>query len=313
MTKKLTTSEYIITCQKKHGDRFDYSETSYNGYSNEISVICKTHGRFTSTAGNHREKKNGGCPGCAPTVYTTEIFIQKATEIHGNKFDYSKTTVIQNLRTATQDVIVICPIHGEFPTTADKHINQKCGCMQCALESLWDNKRLTFLEFIERATKIHGKKFSYNESQFIDARVPINITCLECGLVFPQQPHSHYSGCGCPRCNVASGGYSLTYFENNPNKKNTNAVFYIIEMEGNGEKFFKIGITKNNIKTRYKTEKTYKVTKIIQETKMSLFDAFMFEQDMIQNLRQNRYWPKTHFNGWTECFSSVEQNDREAQ
>ena len=77
MTKKLTTSEYIITCQKKHGDRFDYSETSYNGYSNEISVICKTHGRFTSTAGNHREKKNGGCPWVRHQQYILLKFLFK--------------------------------------------------------------------------------------------------------------------------------------------------------------------------------------------------------------------------------------------
>lgn len=176
MTKKLTTAEFVVTCQKKHGNRFDYSETIYNGYSNEVSVICKDHGKFTTQAGNHREKKNGGCHECSPIVYTTEIFTQKATEIHGDKFNYSKTIINPDLRSATQNVIVICKDHGEFLTTADKHINQKCGCSRCALEYLWNNKRMTFFEFVEKALGTHGNKFIYDETTFVDARTPTNIT-----------------------------------------------------------------------------------------------------------------------------------------
>ena len=59
---------------------------------------------------------------------TTQQFIEKAKKIHGDKYDYSKVEYI-NSRTK---VCIICPIHGEFWQTPDKHLNRKQGCNECA-------------------------------------------------------------------------------------------------------------------------------------------------------------------------------------
>ncbi len=40
----------------------------------------------------------------------TKIFIEKAINIHGNNYDYSKVVYVKN----SEKVIVTCPIHGEF-------------------------------------------------------------------------------------------------------------------------------------------------------------------------------------------------------
>lgn len=37
-------------------------------------------------------------------------FIESAKKIHGDKYDYSKTTYVKN----NEKVIIICKIHGEF-------------------------------------------------------------------------------------------------------------------------------------------------------------------------------------------------------
>jgi len=42
--------------------------------------------------------------------YDTNIFIEKAKEIHGDKYDYSKT--IYNK--ATELITITCKIHGDF-------------------------------------------------------------------------------------------------------------------------------------------------------------------------------------------------------
>lgn len=42
--------------------------------------------------------------------YTTELFIQKAIQVHGNKYDYSKIEYIN----AKTKIIIICKEHGEF-------------------------------------------------------------------------------------------------------------------------------------------------------------------------------------------------------
>lgn len=61
---------------------------------------------------------------------TTEDFIAKAKQIHGNTYDYSKV----NYTKSTVKVEIVCPKHGSFFQIAGNHINPKirCGCPYCA-------------------------------------------------------------------------------------------------------------------------------------------------------------------------------------
>ena len=47
-----------------------------------------------------------------------EVFIAKAQNMHGNKYDYSKV----QYRTLKDKVTIICPVHGEFQQTPKLHI-----------------------------------------------------------------------------------------------------------------------------------------------------------------------------------------------
>jgi hypothetical protein len=58
---------------------------------------------------------------------TTEEFIIRAKEIHGDKYSYAKVNYINNRK----NVIIICPIHGEFEQAPNNHITQKHGCSFC--------------------------------------------------------------------------------------------------------------------------------------------------------------------------------------
>lgn len=55
-----------------------------------------------------------------------EDFIKRAQKIHENKYDYSKVEYVNN-RTKVK---IICPIHGEFLQTSDKHL-RGAGCPSC--------------------------------------------------------------------------------------------------------------------------------------------------------------------------------------
>ena len=59
---------------------------------------------------------------------TTKQFIADAKAVHGNKYDYSKVEYVNN-RT---NVLIICPIHGEFWQNPKSHI-QGHGCRKCYL------------------------------------------------------------------------------------------------------------------------------------------------------------------------------------
>lgn len=60
-------------------------------------------------------------------------------------------------------------------------------------------KRLTQEIFIERAKLIHGDKYNYSLSKYINSRTKINISCPIHGI-FMQKADSHLSGIGCSKC-----------------------------------------------------------------------------------------------------------------
>jgi hypothetical protein len=63
---------------------------------------------------------------------TTEKFIEEATVVHGQKFDYSKV----EYKTNKDKVCIICPSHGPFYQRAIDHLSSIHGCPTCAAESM---------------------------------------------------------------------------------------------------------------------------------------------------------------------------------
>lgn len=123
---------------------------------------------------------------------TKEKFVEEAKDIHGDKYIYDKV-VYKNTDTP---VIIICPIHGNFPQRPYKHL-QGQGCPWCA-----GNKKKTIEEFIEEARVAHGNRYRYDNVVYINNKTPVIITCPEHGD-FPQTPHDHKSGKGCPKCKTS--------------------------------------------------------------------------------------------------------------
>ena len=59
----------------------------------------------------------------------TEKFIEKAKQIHGDKYDYSKIIYTK----AINKVIIICKKHGEFFQQSNLHLHGS-GCVNCYRE-----------------------------------------------------------------------------------------------------------------------------------------------------------------------------------
>ena len=60
-------------------------------------------------------------------------------------------------------------------------------------------KKLTNEKFIEKARKIHGYKYEYNNVKYVNNRTPVKIYCPEHGF-FDQIASNHLSGKGCLKC-----------------------------------------------------------------------------------------------------------------
>lgn len=121
---------------------------------------------------------------------TQEQFIKKSKEVHGEKYDYSKTIYVNS----KIPVIIICKKHGEFQQSPLKHYNVKQGCPICA-----GNIKKTKEEIVKNFERIHGKKYDYSLVNYINNKVKVKIICKEHGE-FEQSPHNHLLGNGCPFC-----------------------------------------------------------------------------------------------------------------
>lgn len=119
----------------------------------------------------------------------TEIFIQKAKKVHGNKYDYSKTHYV-NSKTK---VCIICPEHGEFWQTPNSHLSGS-GCAECAQCKKWTTEK-----FITESNKVHNNFYNYDKTNYINCNTKVVITCPIHGD-FEQTPLMHVRGQGCPHC-----------------------------------------------------------------------------------------------------------------
>ena len=132
MVKKqsFTTEEFIEKAKLKHGDKYDYSITKYISMKYKIKYICPEHGIVEQEPQSHLS--GNGCRKCADKLkslkntQTQEKFIERAKQIHGDKYDYS----LVNYKGCNEKVKIICPTHGIFEQTARDHYRGS-GCPKC--------------------------------------------------------------------------------------------------------------------------------------------------------------------------------------
>ena len=187
--------DFLKKCFEVHGDKYDYSKTIYKNNKEKVTVICKEHGEFKILPSQHL--RYGGCPACRKEKsfkkITHDEFIEKAQQLHGDKYDYSQ---IPDVIYYYDEIITIgCPIHGYFTTTAYLHIDKKRGCKKC------NSRGLSTDEWIERFRNVHGDKYDYSEFVYDKNNSKSKIICKKHG-VFYQTPSKHVSGQGCPKCGL---------------------------------------------------------------------------------------------------------------
>lgn len=129
---------------------------------------------------------------------TTEQFIFKAKQIHGDKYDYS-ITCYKNSKSKLE---IICPKHGKFLQTAFVHLKGG-NCLKCIQESYKLKYSVTNCEFTSKSSKIHNNKYDYSKTNYINAHQHVIITCPKHGD-FEQTPTIHLNGSGCPKCAIES-------------------------------------------------------------------------------------------------------------
>lgn len=127
-----SNKNFIQDLKKIHKNTLDFTKTKYNGWDNQVIIICPKHGSFTKRASDLLNQKQG-CPKCGreriseKNGWDNKIFVEKSMLCHGNTYDYSKV----KYEGANSKVIITCSKHGDFTQNPKDHINQSHGCPVC--------------------------------------------------------------------------------------------------------------------------------------------------------------------------------------
>lgn len=129
--------------------------------------------------------------------WSKEDFINRAREIHGNKYEYS----LVEYKNITTKVDIYCPKHGIFSMRPSDHIYSHCGCTKCS-----GLKQSNTEDFIEKSLKKYGEKYDYSKVEYKNNKTKVCILCHQKDEFgnehgeFWQRPNDHLSGYECPKC-----------------------------------------------------------------------------------------------------------------
>lgn len=282
--KRKTTEQFIKEAKQVHGNKYDYSLVEYTNTITPIPIICSEHGVFEQTPKRHIV--GSGCPRCSGKNKTTEIFVENAKQVHGNRYDYS---LVEYTR-ATDKIKIICHEnnHGAFKQKPSDHLSGN-GCPKCFIK-----RAKTTEQFIKEAREIHGDIYDYSLVKYKRSESRVIIQCSVHGE-FTQRAYDHLRGNGCPSC--ARRGFI-------PSK---GGWLYYIKFYKNDFVFYKVGITNGDIKTRirrFQVDKKFKFEILFSKWYNNGYDAQSLERKILTENKQFKYENAAQYmkNGFSETF-----------
>lgn len=141
-----TIDDFLRKCEEKHGQKYDYSKVDFVDIYTPVEIICPIHGSVWQKPVNHYN--NGGCPKCGQHTRdthdnkeTTEHFINKSRQIHGDRYNYDNSIYKGN----DIDIEIICPTHGSFWQLPTNHY-KGCNCPKCSNgQSKWEMEIFNYI------------------------------------------------------------------------------------------------------------------------------------------------------------------------
>ena len=178
-----------------------------------------------------------------------------------NMNDYKQTIIDNNsnitfkaldneLKNTQSKITYICNEHGEAVRKA-LYLYEGRGCAKCAYDIAKIKKTFTTEDFITKSNEIHNNKYDYSKTIYTGSLNTLTITCPHHGD-FEQIAVCHMTnGYGCRRCGFISTAKN-SYLNAISTELTTEfTTLYYIKCYGKGEVFYKIGVAKNGVLTRF--------------------------------------------------------------
>jgi len=125
-TPAVRSVTFIQKAKDIHGPRYRYDKAEYVNSRTKIIITCDEHGDFEQLPASHL--RGAGCPTCSGNKkLTAQEFIQRARNIHGDRYRYDKSQYVS----AATKIIVTCDEHGDFEQLPASHL-RGAGCRSCA-------------------------------------------------------------------------------------------------------------------------------------------------------------------------------------
>lgn len=174
-------AEFVDKARAVHGDKYDYSAVDYYRALTKVEIVCPTHGSFLQTPASHLS--GYGCVKCgldrtiASKRIDTDAFISRVQDVHGDRYDYTKTGFTHS----KSKLVVTCKVHGDFVQMANDHQQGK-GCPKCATSA--SQPELDIISIIEAAgyKAEHRYRPAWMQGKELDIYVPALKLAIEyCG------------------------------------------------------------------------------------------------------------------------------------
>ena len=209
--------DWLRRVNEKWNGLYDYSKTDYLNMNTPVTIHCNKHNLdFVQLPRTHL--MYSGCPKCYSENYSsnTEEFIEKAKQVHGDRYDYSK---VKYEHCATP-VTIICKVHGEFEQRPNNHLRgQNCpfcvGAKTVNAETRPHNPALAekIMNFIKKEYPDEADNISV--IYCVKGDSPATLHCKVHGD-FIVNPHSLFRKrtlCVCKKCSKNDDKYKLAFIE----------------------------------------------------------------------------------------------------
>jgi hypothetical protein len=186
---KLTNIQFIEKSNSIHNNRYDYSKVEYIGSNKKVILICKNHGEFEITPNAHLS--GVGCSKCSGNYkYKINDLLNIYNSIYENyKYDF------KNYKNIKSKIVVRCPKHSTFETTAELLLNGY-GCSSCCKKSLGEERISNYLIY-RNIEYVKQKSFDgcvYKNKMQFDFYIPNLNLCIEYDGKQHFEPINYFGG-----------------------------------------------------------------------------------------------------------------------
>jgi len=191
-------------------------------------------------------------------------------------------------------------LYGELSAYSDSVFDWNILSIQSALdkETFWIKRAIDTVTF--------SNNVDYRNCRYENNKTQVSLSCKIHNYEYMQRPTHHMTSTqGCPYCATSTIKYSKENFEKHKDFfKGRKGTLYVLNLKGEGESFYKVGITGRDEKYRLSSiSQNYKVTVEYLE-EMSIEEAYNLEQFFLTDFKKYKYIPKIKFKGYTECLST---------